>query len=90
MRGRRAIRRYDIAASESTSVRVVVWGFVSALERVDYLRRRVRQDFEVLRDLLGDETQVPGPKAKAIAVKIATRGIAGRAALPILCCSGRQ
>ncbi|SAL06737.1 Competence protein CoiA-like family protein [Caballeronia calidae] len=53
------VQRYDIASNDWTSVRVAVWDFLSALERADYLRRRVRQEFEILRDVLGDETEVP-------------------------------
>jgi len=68
------IERYDIASSKSTSVRVAVWDFLSVLERADYLRRRVRQEFEILRDVLGDETQVPSTEAKARALETATRG----------------
>lgn len=62
------IERYGIASSESTSVRVAVWDFLSTLERADYLRRCVRQEFEILRDVLGDETRVPSPEAKAKAL----------------------
>lgn len=68
------VERYDIASTESTSVRVAVWDFLSVLERADYLRRRVRQDFEILRDVLGDETEVLNPEAKARALETATHG----------------
>ncbi|WGS45250.1 hypothetical protein LFL97_21110 [Burkholderia sp. JSH-S8] len=68
------IERYDIASSKSTSVRVAVWDFLSALERADYLRRVVRQEFEILRDVLGDETQVPSTEAKIRALETATHG----------------
>ncbi|MEP9324841.1 competence protein CoiA family protein [Paraburkholderia phymatum] len=69
------VQRYAIASTESTSVRVAVWDFLSVLERAGYLRRRVRQEFEILRDELGTETEVPGPEAKATALKTATRGL---------------
>lgn len=68
------VQRYAIAATESTSVRVAVWDFLSALERVGYLRRRVRQEFEIIRDVLGNETEVPRPPVKAKALESATRG----------------
>ncbi|HIE1299428.1 MULTISPECIES: competence protein CoiA family protein [Burkholderia] len=68
------IERNDIALSESTSVRVAVWDFLSVLERADYLRRRVRQEFEILRDVLGDETQVPSQEAKARTLETVTHG----------------
>lgn len=45
------------------------------LERVGYLRWRVRQEFEILRDELGTETQVPSPEAKTMALETATRGL---------------
>lgn len=69
------VRRYAIASTESTSVRVAVWDFLSMLERVGYLRRRVRQEFEILRDELGTEMEVPSPEAKAMALETATRGL---------------
>ncbi|VVD61118.1 hypothetical protein PEP31012_00106 [Pandoraea eparura] len=68
------IERYDIASSESTSVRVAVWDYFSALEQADYLRRCVRQEFEILWDVLGDETRVPSSDAKARASKTAPLG----------------
>lgn len=69
------IQRYAIASTESTSARVAVWDYLSALERAGYLRRRMRQEFEILRDELGTETEVPSPEAKAIALETATRGL---------------
>jgi hypothetical protein len=68
------IQRYAIASNESTSVRVAVWDFLSVLERADYLRRRMRQEFVILRDVLGDETKVPSAEAKARALEAATHG----------------
>jgi hypothetical protein len=65
---------YDIASTKSNSVRVAVWDFLSAFEREDYLRRRVRQEFEILRDVLGDETKVPSPEAKAKVLETAAHG----------------
>ncbi|SKC69609.1 hypothetical protein [Paraburkholderia hospita] len=69
------IQRYVIASTELTSVRVAVWDFLSALERVGYLRRRVRQEFEILRDVLCDETEVLSPETKARALETATHGV---------------
>jgi hypothetical protein len=68
------VQRYDIESTKSTSVRVAVWDFLSVLERADYLRRRMRQEFEILRDVLGDEIEVPSTEAKASALERATRG----------------
>lgn len=58
----------------SRAVRVAVWDFLSALERVGSLRRRMRQKFEMIRDVLGNETEVPRPPVKAKALEFATRG----------------
>ncbi|WP_434660717.1 hypothetical protein P5W99_10925 [Paraburkholderia sp. A3BS-1L] len=67
------IQRNDIA-STSTSVRVAVWDFLSALERVDYLRRRTRQEFVIVRDVLGNDREVPSAEAKARVLEAATHG----------------
>lgn len=58
------VQRYAIASTDSTFVRVAVWDFLSALERVGHLRRRVRQEFEILRDVLSHCAR-PGPSRMA-------------------------
>ncbi|WP_185702635.1 competence protein CoiA family protein [Burkholderia sp. Bp8991] len=44
--------RYAVLPAASTSLRVAVWDFLSLLETHGYLRRRVRQEFEILKDAL--------------------------------------
>lgn len=44
--------RYAVLPAASTSVRVAVWDFLRVLEEHGYLRRKIRQEFEVLKDSL--------------------------------------
>ncbi|MCA8494019.1 competence protein CoiA family protein [Burkholderia arboris] len=46
------IQRYAVLPTASTSLRVAVWEFLCLLETHGYLRRRVRQEFEILKDSL--------------------------------------
>ena len=57
------VQRYAVASTESTTVRVAAGDFLSALERVGYLRRRLSKEFEFLWDVLGDEADL-SPRAK--------------------------
>ncbi|WP_322045791.1 competence protein CoiA family protein [Paraburkholderia sp. J67] len=49
------VQRYAIASTELTSVRDAVWNFLSALGRAGYLRRGERLEFDIIRDVLGDD-----------------------------------
>lgn len=45
-------QRYVVLPAASTSLRVAVWDFLSLLEKHGYLRRKIRQEFEILQDAL--------------------------------------
>jgi hypothetical protein len=67
-------QRYAVLPSASTSLRVAVWDFLSLLETHGYLRRKVRQEFEILNDVLLAEGQLEPTHARSPAVS-ATRGL---------------
>ncbi|MDF3099064.1 competence protein CoiA family protein [Burkholderia sp. BCCIQ04A] len=66
--------RYTALPSASTSLRVAVWDFLSVLETQGYLRRTVRQEFEILKDALVAPGQVEPTHALHPAAA-ATRGL---------------
>lgn len=64
--------RYAVSPAASTRLRVAVWDFLSALETHGYLFRRMRQEFEILKDVLPGHEQRGHTLHPAVAV---TRGL---------------
>jgi hypothetical protein len=51
-------QRYAVVPAASTSLLVAVWDFLSLLEKHGYLRRKIRQEFEILKDALAARGQL--------------------------------
>lgn len=67
-------QRYAVLPAASTSLRVAVWDFLSLLEKHGYLRRKVRQEFEILKDVLLAQGQLE-PTYALHPAATATRGL---------------